>query len=197
MPVELTGIAFPHSLAQPLSTPIQAVDSSVVVNTTGPVRAAASLLLTVLFGGVVMLFDEPRVDRAIDASRADPFVSVVYGLMAFGLVTFFTAYGLSQLSRLGVGADVVFLFGGAVLGATALAFGGLGFAVVGARLIQFFGAGDRWHGLVGVGAASAVAWLFLPLGLAFLVWLGIAAAGIGGATRQWVHSSTATVDSTD
>jgi hypothetical protein len=169
--------------------PLQALDPSVMFGAPPEVRAAASLVLTVAFGGAVIYRYGGQLDGAVDASMESPLVSVVYGLMAYGLVVFVVAYAYSQLARLGVGAATIGLVGGLVLAAGLLSLGGLGFVVVGAWLTETVGSRDPWLGLVGLAAVAAIAWLVLPVLLGLLVWLGFAAVGIGGPVRRWVHGS--------
>lgn len=175
--------------------PLQALDPSVVVDAPVTVQAAVSFLLTVLFGGAVIYRYGRRIDGGVDAWMASPHVSVLYGLMAYGIVVFLVAYAYNQLSRFGVGTTVLTVLGAVLLGIVLLSLGGLGFVVVGTWVTKTAGVRDPWLGLVGVGAVSAVAWLLLPFALGALVWFGIAALGIGGPARQWVHQSAVEADS--
>ncbi|QIO24659.1 hypothetical protein [Haloarcula sp. JP-L23] len=168
---------------------LQAFDPTTVTDASPTFRAAASFFLTVLFGGAVIYRDGGRIEAAVESSRRRPLVAALYGLMAFGVVTFFVAYALSQLANLGVGATAVGVIGVVVLGIALLTLGGLGFAVVGVWVTEVFGGRDPWIGLVGVGAVSAIAWLVLPVVVSLVVWLAIAAVGIGGPAREWVHGS--------
>lgn len=170
------------------SWPLQALDPSVVVEAPASVRAVAAFLLTVLFGGAVLYRYGGRIDAAVDASRSSPLHSVVYGLIAYGLVGFFVVYAYSQLVRVGVGTDVITAVAVVVLGGLLFSLGGLGFVVVGAWLTKLLDIGDAWAGLVAVALASGVALLVLPVAAGLLVWLGIAAVGVGGPTRRWMHS---------
>lgn len=172
---------------------LQALDPGVVVDAPAPVRAVGSFLLTVLFGGAVIYRHGGRIEEAVDASMARPLLSVVYGLIAYGLVGFFGVYAYSQLARIGVGTTALSLVAVVVLGGLLFSLGGLGFVVVGAWLTELLGIGDPWAGLVGVGLVSAAAWLLLPAAAGLVVWLGIAAVGIGGPTRQWMHAEAADV----
>lgn len=169
----------------------QPVDPSVVVASgPSPVRAAGSFALVLLFGGAVLYLYEGFVDRSIDSSMERPLVSVVYGAIAYGLVVFIGGYASTQLARFG-GGTVLPLVGAAVFGAAVLALAGLGFAVVGTRLTEVRGERRHWLGLVVGAAVSALAWLALPLLPGLLVWVAVAAVGIGGPTRNFIHDSRA------
>lgn len=169
--------------------PLQTLDPSVLAESSGEVRAVVVLVLTVLFGGAVIYRYGGRLDAAVDASMESPLVSVVYGAMAYALVVFVVSYAYSQLAQLGVAVPVLGLLGAGVLVVLLLSLGGLGFVVVGAWATDAVGSRDPWLGLVGVGVVGALAWLVLPFVGALLVWLGIAAIGIGGPVRRWIHGS--------
>ncbi|MBX0324457.1 hypothetical protein EGH21_15615 [Halomicroarcula sp. F13] len=179
----------PPLFGSPSILPIQAFDPSMVTEASPAVRAAASFLLTILFGGAVIYRGGGRLDGAVEASSERPLAAVVYGLMAFGIVTFFVVYAFSQLANLGIGTTVLTALGAVVFAVAFLSLGGLGFAVVGVWVTESFGGRDPWAGLVGVGAVSAVAWLVLPAVVSVAVWLAIAAIGLGGPARRWVHGS--------
>jgi hypothetical protein len=172
-----------------LLSPLQALDPSVVIEAPPTARAVVAFGLTILFGGAMFYREGRRVSLAVASSRERPLVSVLYGLIAFAIVSFFTAYLLSQLFRLGLNVTLVGLIAALVVGGVLLTLGGLGFAVVGAWANDIFGLGDPWLGLVGVAAVSGLVWLALPFVLSILLWLGIAAVGIGGPTKHWLHST--------
>lgn len=169
----------------------QVLDPSALFGAPASVRAAAVFLLTVLFGGAVIYRYGNRLDDAVDASMANPLLSVVYGLIAYGLVVFFTVYAYSQVSRLGVATTALTVLAAVVLGALLFTLGGLGFVVVGAWFTDALGMRDPWVGLVGVGLFGAVALFVLPTALGLLVWVAIAAVGVGGPTRRWMHADAA------
>lgn len=167
---------------------------SMVGDVPPTVRAAAAFFLTVLFGGAVIYRYGSRVDEYVDASMSNPLVSVLYGLMAYGMVVFFVGYVYSQLSALLAGTAALATVVTVVLGVSVLSLGGLGFVVVGTWLAEVAGVRDPWVGLVGVGGVSALVWYLLPFVPAGLVWLAIAAAGVGGPTRRWIHADRARGD---
>lgn len=175
--------------ASAASLQLQALDPAVAAGAPGAVRAAVSFLLTILLGGFVIYRYGDRVDAAVDASMSNPVASTVYGLGAFVFVVFVVAFGLSELSRAGVGLRLVSTVVLVAFAAMVLLLGAVGFGVVGVWLAGVLGARDPLVGLAAVAGASAVAWLVLPFVLGALVWLAIAAVGVGGPTRQWVHAS--------
>lgn len=167
--------------------PLQAVDLSTFLGASAEWRAAASFLLTVVFGGAVIYRYGGRIDGAVDASMDRPLVSTLYGLMAYGLLLFATGYLFSQLAGAGLESRVVWVAFAAAFGAVVFSLCGYGFVIVGAWVTDIIGSRDPWAGLVGVGILIAVAWLLLPVILGAIVWFGIAALGIGGPTRLWIH----------
>ena len=185
----VAGLVGPHATL-PL---VQALDPSVLFDAPASARAAAVFLLTVVFGGAIIYRYGGRIDAAVDASKSNPLLSIVYGLIAYGLVAFFVVYAYSQVVRIGVGTGVITALAVVVLGGILLSLSGLGFVVVGAWLTDSFDIGDTWTGLVGVALLGAVALLVLPIGLGLLVWLGIAAVGVGGPTRSWMHAEAVDV----
>jgi hypothetical protein len=175
-------------------SPVQAFDAAAVVEAPASVRAAVVFVLTVAFGGAVIYRYGGRLDAAVEASMRSPIRSVVYGLIAYGLVGFFLAYGYTQLLRVGVGTTAITVVAVAVLGSFLFGLGGLGFAVVGLWFTRALGARDPWIGLVGVGFVGALALFALPFAAGVLVWLGIAAVGVGGPTRTWMHAEAVDVE---
>jgi hypothetical protein len=163
-----------------------AIDPSVVVEAPGEVRAAGSFVAVLLFGGVLLYRYGGFVDRSVDASMERPRVAVVYGLMAFALVAFIGGYALTQLARFGAGGPV--LAGVAAAGLAALVLAALGFLVVGTLLTDMEGRRRPRYGLVLGAGLSAVGWLLLPPVGGAVVWVLLAAFGVGGATRRWFHT---------
>jgi len=169
----------------------QVVDAAAVVGAPAPVKALASFLATTTFGGAVLYRYGPRVDDAVEASAASPLVSALYGLAAYVLAAFAASYLFSQLPRLGLGGTATGVVGVAVLALVGLSLGGAGFAVAGAWLAGVAGGNDPWPGLLAVGGVGAAAWLVLPGLAAPAAWLAIAAVGVGGPTREWIHAGSA------
>ena len=179
--------------AGPLSAP--ALDPSVVAGTSAPNRAAVSFLSTVLFGGLVIYQYGGRLGPAVTASTDSPLLSALYGVIAYGGGVFLFGYAFSQLFQVGVDTRLLVLVIGPLFALFVLVLGGAGFVVVGAWLTSVLGTRSLWTGLVALGGLTAVGWLLLPALLAFVVWLAVAAVGIGGPVRRWLHADAARVES--
>lgn len=164
------------------------VNPAAVLDASPAARAAASFVLVTAFGAAALYWREDLVDRAIESSMERPLISVVYGTMAYILVTFLSGYAFSQVAQLGVGGEVLPLLGVAVGGSAILSLAGLGYVVVGGRLTEVRGQRSPWLGLA-VGAAISGVALALPGPLGIAVWIAIAAVGIGGPTRNYIHDS--------
>lgn len=186
-PVAETGRLATASVLEP--SVLQGFNPSVIVDSPGPVRAVVVFLLTLVFAGAVMYRYGSRMENAVDASMSNPLVSLAYGLMAYGVIVFFTAYLSSQLASVGVSGRFIVTGAVVVLGVVVFSLSGLGFVVVSTWITRDTGVRDPWYGLVGVVGVSAIAWLLLPFLLALFVWVGIAAVGVGGPARQWLHGS--------
>jgi hypothetical protein len=169
----------------------QSVGPSAVVDAPPAVRAAASFVLVLLFGGALLYRYGAFVDRSVDSSKERPLLSVVYGAIGYGLVGFFCLYAYTQLFRLGLGGAVLSTIGVVVVACIALVLAGLGFLVVGTLLTELNGHRQPWSGLVVGAVVSAIAWLALPLLGSVVAWFVVTAIGIGGPTRRWVHASRA------
>ncbi len=167
----------------------QQLDPSAIMSVSGPIRGLASFVLVALVGSLFLLKSEDLVDRSTDATMARPWVAVLYGLMAFVFVLFATFYADYLLGQLGLsgtrfGMITLVILGGGILGLV-----GFGYTIVGAVLTDLEGRRRPWLG-VGVGAGiSAVGWVSLSGLPAIAVWVLVAAVGIGGPMRRWVHSS--------
>lgn len=166
----------------------QSLLPSALTDTPREVQALGAFLLTVLFGGLAVYRYGGRIDDAVDASMSRPVSAVGYGLIAYGLVAFVVVYVFTQLASFGLGTTVVGVLGAVTLLVFLVSLGGLGFVVVGTWLSRALGARDPWVGLVGVALVGAGAWLLLPFLLGLAVWLAMAAVGIGGPAREWIHA---------
>jgi len=165
------------------------VDPTVVVDVSAPVRAIGSFLAVLLVGGSLHVRFEGPLDRAVRDVMDRPRVAVFYGLFAYGLVFFVALYANDILIRVGAidtplgYAVVAFLFLGV------LAVSGVGFLVVG-RIVTEYRAGRRsWLDPVLGALISTVPWLVLPFVPGLLAWIALAAFGVGGRTRTWVHAT--------
>lgn len=171
--------------------PLQAFEPVARLGSSPPTRAMAAFLASTLVGGFVVYRYGGRVDDAVEASTANPLVSAVYGVMAYGLVAFFGAYAFSQLSRVGVGATAVATVSGLALIGILLSLGGVGYAVLGTWLADAAGFRDPFLGVAAAGLVGAVAVLALPTLPGTVAWFVVAAVGLGGPAKRWVHEDNA------
>lgn len=160
-----------------------------VADAPGVVRAVGSVAAVGLLGGAILARRGGFVDRAVDDTMDRPAVAIVYGLFAYVFVVFAGLYVNNVLSQVGAadtpaGGLVVGVLGGGVA-----LLGSLGFLVVGTLLTDLYGARSRRRGLLVGAGLSGIAWLALPVAAAFVAWVLVAAFGVGGPTRTWVHSS--------
>lgn len=175
----------------PLGTPLQAFDPSAVVGAPAPIRATVALLSSVLTGGVITYRYGRRLDAAVAAARENFTLNLFYGLFAYALAGFLVAYGFAQIASLGVEAPLALLLALVVLGGALLLLGGIGYAIVGTWLASTTGLGDSWIGVVGVSLVGAAIVYVLPFFLGAALWFAIAAIGLGGPVRRWVHADAA------
>lgn len=167
-------------------TAAKAVEPSVVLNTNW-LRAAAAFLLVCSFGAVALTRYGGVVERARDASADSPLRSMLYGLFAHVIIVFASGVFAMQVASRGVDGRLLSVGAVLVVGTVLLALAGLGFAAVGTALVELRGEGQRWHGFVVTAAVGAAGWL-LPLIAGLALWVLLVSAGIGGATREWVHA---------
>jgi|AntRauTorcE11898_2_1112593.scaffolds.fasta_scaffold00156_20 hypothetical protein len=167
---------------------VQSVDVTALSGIPGYLQAIGSFLLVVLFGGVILRQSEARVHRSLEAIHERPYSAVPYGLVAYAIALAVGMYGFSQLGRVGVagtflGRLVALLLAGVVVSLTAF-----GFLVVGTFATDVQGQRRPTYGLVLGAALSAIGWLVLPTAGGLAVWVLVAAFGLGGAVRPWVHA---------
>lgn len=167
------------------------VDPSIVVDGPGIGPALASVVLVGLVGAAVLGRDGAFLDRAVDDTMDRPAVAVVYGLLAYVLVLFAGFYANDLLMRVGVAGTPLGTVVLVVLGGGVLLLSSLGYLVVGTLLTDLHGGRRPRHGLVLGALLSGVGWLLLPVPFAVATWVLVAAVGVGGPTRTWVHSERA------
>jgi len=187
------GIASQPAVASALGiggvppTVIQLFDVATIAGLPGLVKALGSFLLVLLFGAIVLRQSEARVHRSLDALRDRPYTAAPYGLLAYALAFTVGAYGLSQLGRLGVADTVLGSLVALLLSVALLALTAFGFLVVGTLVTSVQGQRRPMHGLVVGAALSSVGWLVLPALWGVTMWVLVAAVGLGGGVRRWVH----------
>lgn len=163
------------------------LDPSALFELSGPAYAAASFAVLLAAAATFLARREAAVDRAVDHAVGGSPLAVVYGVIPFGAVAFVGGYVLSESARVGVATRllVVVLMIAVVVATTA--FAGLGYLIVGAYVTELEGRRRLRTGAVVGAAIGAVPWIALPPGPALAVWVGVAAVGLGGTTREWVH----------
>ncbi|WP_157969588.1 hypothetical protein [Haloplanus rubicundus] len=151
-----------------------------------PGRAAASFLLVLTVAAAVRYWRAGLLNWAVDATLERPLTAPLYGVAASALGWLVIAYAFGQALRLGGAVGQA----GVVLGVgVALCVGGFGFVVVGAALTTVVGDRRPWAGpLVGAGL-GAVVLVALPRPVGLVVWVFVAATGLGGVARRWIHAS--------
>lgn len=164
----------------------QPVDPTAVVDASGLVRAAASFVLVLAVGGILVYLFDGFVDRSVDSSAERPLTSVVYGLLAHVCVVFGGFLVFSQLSLVSsagmpAGLTVVVL--------AWVALSGLGLAVVGTTITEVAGERRLWLGTAVGAAVSAVIWVVFPFLAGVVVLVVLVSMGIGGPTRKWLHAT--------
>ena len=161
------------------------IDPTTVV-ASDPGRAAASFLLVLTVAAAVRYWRAGLLNRAVDATLERPLTAPLYGVATSALGWLVIAYAFGQALRLGGAVGQA----GVVLGVgVALCAAGFGFVVVGATLMTVVGDRRPWAGpLVGAGL-GAVVLVALPRPVGLVVWVFVAATGLGGVARRWIHAS--------
>lgn len=181
-----TPLAWPA--AESVSLPaLAAVDATTLGGLSSVDRAAGSFVLVLLFGVGVLYRSQRFVEHSIDSSMARPHISLVYGLIGYGIVVSVGLYGITQLPTVGVVTSMIATALAVVVVGCILALAGLGYTVVGSGLLELTGDRQPWNGLVLGATISAITWLALPALAAAVVWVIVAAVGIGGPVREWIH----------
>jgi len=166
--------------------PLQWGTDPTAVVASDPGRAVASFLLVVAVAAAVRYRRAGLLDRAVDATLERPLTAPLYGVAASALGWLVVAYAFGQALRIGGAVGQA----GVVLGVgAALCAAGFGFVVVGATLMTVVGDRRPWAGpLVGAGLGALVL-VALPRPAGLVVWVFVAATGLGGVARRWLHAS--------
>jgi len=178
----------PATIADPGVIPTQ-IDPGIILDIGGPTRAVISFLAVLLVGGLVRARFDGLLDQAVDDVVDRPRVAIIYGLFAYGLVLFGGLYISDILLRVGATGTS---FGHAVLvflTVGILAVSGVGFLVVGSIVEDLRSGRQGWLGPFLGATISTVPWLVLPFTASVAVWIALAAFGVGGRTRTWVHAT--------
>lgn len=165
----------------------QPIDPSTLPGASGVTLAGASFVVVGVVGAAFLTWSRPFVDEAVDDTMDRPAISVLYGLVAFVLAGFAGLYSTDLISRVGMVGTPLGYVALAVLVVAVCSVAGLGYLVAGTMLTDVFGERDYRLGLLFGAGISAVWWPVLPYVVAVPLWILVAAVGVGGTTRTWVH----------
>lgn len=193
----LTVTVVAASLVLPGSAAAQSVDPSLATSAPALVRAAAAFAVVAVVGTGFLAWRRGLVDNAVTDTVDRPKVAVVYGLVAFGIVGFIALFANNLVIQSGLITTPLALLVVAIPAAGVAVVGGLGFLVVGTLLTGLRGQHRPRHGVLFGAALSAACWVAVPIVASVVAWLLVAAFGVGGRTRTWVHSDRAVAVETD
>lgn len=185
----ITALVLATGLATvPTVAGAQPIDPIAVADSPPHVKALASAALVGLVGVALLGRYGGFVDRAVDDTMDRPAIAVIYGLFAYILVLFFGFYANDLMARVGVADTPVGYLALGIIVVGVLVLSSLGYLVVGTLLTDLYSGRRVRHGLLLGAVISGLSWLVLPILAGAAVWLLVAAVGIGGPTRAWVHS---------
>lgn len=153
-----------------------------------PIRGLASFVLVLVAGAVVLRLRQGYVDESINAILASPMTAVLYGIAGYVIVGIVGLYGATTLARLSVAGGVFVRIAILVSSAFVLVLTSFGFLVVGTLFTDILSNRQPALGLLIGASLSAVLWVLLSPAGSIVSSLAIAAFGIGGAARLWIHS---------
>ena len=153
-----------------------------------PLRGLGSFVLVLVAGALVLRLRQSYVDESVNAILDSPATAVLYGIAGYMIVGIVGLYGATTLARLSVAGGVFVRIAILVSSAFVLVLTSFGFLVVGTLVTDTLSNRQPVLGLLIGASLSAVLWvLFSPAG-SIVSSLAIAAFGIGGAARLWIHS---------
>lgn len=153
-----------------------------------PLRGLVSFCLVLGSGAVVLQRRQDYVNEAISAISDSPATAVLYGIAGYAILGLVGLYGATTLASLSVVGGVLVRLGVIASSVLVLGLTGFGFLVVGTLLTDVCYRRRPSHGLLIGASLSAVPWfLFSPVG-GIASSLAVAAFGIGGSVRVWIHS---------
>jgi hypothetical protein len=167
--------------------PTGGADPVAIAVESAAVRAVVAFSLVVVVGVAVRRVRPGLLDRAVAAALERPGRTPIYGTAAAVVGWLGGVYLVGQVSRLGgsgLGSVVAVVVVAGTLGTA-----GFGVAVVGTALATVVGAPRQPTGLVVGAGVGALVWLALPAWPALIVWALVAATGLGGPARRWLHAS--------
>ncbi|WP_424000354.1 hypothetical protein ACOZ4I_13435 [Haloarcula salina] len=164
------------------------LDASVASELSRPLRGLVSFVLVLVIGASVLKLRRGYVDESTDAILNSPATAIIYGVAGYVIVGVVSLYGATTFARHSVAGGALvrtaILIGSVlVLGLTAF-----GFLVVGTLLTDVLRSRRPWYGVLIGASLSAVSWVLFSAVGSIASSLAIAAFGIGGAARVWIHS---------
>lgn len=193
----LTAAVLTALLVVPGRVGAQSVDLSYATSAPDFVRATAAFVVVAVVGAGFLARRRGVVDNAVNDTIDRPKVAVAYGLVAFGLVGLLALFANNLLVQSGLTTTPLALLIVVIPVVGVAVVGGLGFLVVGTLLTGLNGQHRPRHGVVFGAALSAACWVVVPLLASVVAWLLVAAFGVGGTTRTWVHSERTVATETD
>jgi hypothetical protein len=159
-----------------------------VTELSRPLRGLLSFLLVLVAGTVVLRLRQGYIDESIDAIFDSPATAILYGFAGYVIVGIVSLYGTTTLARLSVAGGVLVRILIIIWSLFLLLLTAFGFVVVGPLLTDILRSRHTSYGLLIGASLSAVSWvLFSPVG-SIVASLAIAAFGIGGSARLWIHA---------
>ncbi|WP_336338602.1 hypothetical protein [Haloarcula brevis] len=181
----VVGVLGPAAIGTPV---VGQLRPGAVADLSGPLRGAVSFVLVFVTGAVVLRQRRRGIGAALDAIAERPAVAVLYGVAGYVIVGIVGLYGATTLARLSIAGGVLVRLVVVVGSLFVLALTSFGFLVAGTLLTELSGGRRPSYGLVVGAALSAVPWALLSPAGSVAVSLAVAAFGIGGSVRVWIHS---------
>lgn len=176
-------------LAAALGAPILGqLGPGVGTDLSGPLRGAVSFVLVLVSGALILRFRRNYLDKSISAISDSPATAVLYGIAGYVIVSIVALYAATTLARLSVVGGVFVRI--VIVGAGAFVVGltSFGFLVVGTLITEILRNRQPTRGLFIGASLSAVIWALLSPAGGTVSTLAIAAFGIGGSVRSWIHA---------
>ncbi|KAA9405095.1 MULTISPECIES: hypothetical protein [Haloarcula] len=164
------------------------LDPGVAAGLSRPLRAVVSFVLVLVAGALILRLRRNYVDESIDAISDSPATAVLYGVAGYVIVGIVALYGATTLARLSVAGGIFVRTAILISSAFVLVLTSFGFLVVGTLLTDILRNRQPTLGLLIGASLSAVSWVLLSPAGSIVSSLAIAAFGIGGSARLWIHS---------
>lgn len=164
------------------------VSPDAVASTSRVVRGVVAFVLVLGIGVGIRQLGRGYVDESISAIQENPATAVVYGISGYIIVGIVALYGATTLARLSLAGGLLVRAGVVASSVAVLVLTSYGFLVVGTLLIDLVGRRRGVEGVVIGAVLSGLSWALLSLTGSIVSSFAIAAFGIGGSARVWIHS---------